>query len=247
MLAISFRNVTKAFPRHAGQQLIKQHLHRLLTRSPSRAEAAPFYALKDISFDVRTGEGLAVIGSNGAGKSTLLGLTAGLARPTSGSIEVRGRVAALLELGSGFHPDLTGRENVLLYASLLGLTEREAKREFESIVDFSGVREFIDEPLRTFSSGMVVRLAFSVAVNLDPEILIIDEVLAVGDAMFQAKCFDRILQLRKAGKTFICVSHSREMLADVCDSAIWLDHGQAIMTGSLDEVFRAYSGRTVPA
>ncbi len=247
MPAISFRNVCKSFPRHVGQQLIKQHLQSLFSRVSSSVAAAPFYALKDLSFDVCSGQGLAVIGSNGAGKSTLLGLTAGLAKPTSGSVEVTGRVAALLELGSGFHPDLTGAENVLLYSSLMGLTERQAKAEFDSIVEFSGVREFIHEPLRTYSSGMVVRLAFSVAVNADPDILIIDEVLAVGDATFQAKCFDRILQLRKAGKTFLCVSHSKELLADVCDSAIWLDHGQAIMSGSLEEVFRAYSGRAVLA
>ena len=180
---------------------------------------------------------------NGAGKSTLLGLTAGLARPASGSIEVHGRIAALLELGSGFHPDLTGAENVLLNASLMGLTERQAHRQFDSIVEFSGVRDFIDEPLRTYSTGMVVRLAFSVAVNLDPDILIIDEVLAVGDAAFQAKCFDRILELRRAGKTFICVSHSPQMLEGVCDRAILLDHGRTVLTGPLHEVFRAYSER----
>ena len=200
-----------------------------------------------MSFEVPAGEGLAIIGSNGAGKSTLLGITAGLATPTSGTIEVNGRVAALLELGSGFHPDLTGAENVMLNASLMGLTERQAKRLFDEIVDFSGVREFIGEPLRTYSSGMVVRLAFSVAVNLDPDILIIDEVLAVGDAAFQAKSFDKIMQLRRAGKTFLCVSHSRDMLADICDHGLWLDHGQTMMAGPFDQVFRAYSGQSVPA
>lgn len=241
MFAVSFRNVTKTFPRHSGPQLIQQHARRLFFGA--RKTHAPFYALKDVSFDVRTGEGLAVIGSNGAGKSTLLGLTAGLAEPTAGTIEVNGRIAALLELGAGFHPDLTGRENLYLNASLMGFTERQTKDLFDTIVEFSGVGDFIDEHLRTYSNGMVVRLAFSVAVNLDPDILIIDEVLAVGDAAFQAKCFDRIQQLRKAGKTFVCVSHSREMLADVCDSAIWLDHGQVVSRGSLNEVFEAYSGR----
>jgi ABC-type polysaccharide/polyol phosphate transport system ATPase subunit len=241
MTAVSFRNVTKTFPRHSGQQLMKQHLQRFFARG--RSTAAPFYALRDISFTVPAGEGLAVIGSNGAGKSTLLGLTAGLARPTSGEIEVNGRIAALLELGAGFHPDLTGAENVRLYASLMGLSERQTREHFDSIVEFSGVRDFIGEPLRTYSSGMIVRLAFSVAVNLDPDILIIDEVLAVGDAAFRAKCLERILGLRRAGKTFICVSHSKEMLADICDQAIWLEHGQAMLTGPLDEVFRAYTDR----
>jgi ABC-type polysaccharide/polyol phosphate transport system ATPase subunit len=245
MNAVTFRNVTKTFSRHSGQQLIQQHLKSLFTRQP---EPEPFYALRDVSFEVAAGEGLAVIGANGAGKSTLLGLTAGLAKPASGSIGVNGRIAALLELGSGFHPDLTGAENVMLNASLMGLTERRAREQFQSIVGFSGVRDFINQPLRTYSSGMIVRLAFSVAVNMDPDILIIDEVLAVGDAAFQAKCFDRILELRGAGKTFICVSHSREMLAGVCDRAILLDHGRAVMTGPLDEVFRAYSERlAVPA
>lgn len=241
MSAVSFRNVTKTFERHSGQQLITQHIRNLF--SSNKATTDPFYALKDVSFEVPEGQSLAVIGSNGAGKSTLLGLTAGLAKPNAGTIEVNGRIAALLELGSGFHPDLTGRENVYLNASLMGLSERQTKQQFEAIVDFSGVREFIEEPLRTYSSGMVVRLAFSVAVNLDPDILIVDEVLAVGDAAFQAKCFDRVRQLRKSGTTFICVSHSREMLEDICDSAIWLDHGHSMMTGPLSEVFRAYAER----
>lgn len=240
MKAVAFHNVTKTFPRHSGQQLIQQHLKNAFWRGHA---GDLFYALRDVSFEVANGEGLAVIGSNGAGKSTLLGLTAGLAKPASGSVEVNGRVAALLELGSGFHPDLTGKENVFLNAALVGLTERQAREQFESIVEFSGVGEFIDEPLRTYSSGMVVRLAFSVAVNLDPDILIIDEVLAVGDAAFQAKCFDRILELRRAGKTFICVSHSRAMLEGVCDRAIWLDHGRVLRTGTLADVYNAYEER----
>ena len=188
---------------------------------------------------------MAVIGANGAGKSTLLALTAGMAEPSSGTVSVEGRVAALLELGSGFHPDLTGTENVYMNSALLGFTEKRTRAIFDEIVDFSGVGDFIDEPLRTYSSGMVVRLAFSIAVNLDPDILIIDEVLAVGDAAFQSKCFERILKLRRAGKTFVCVSHSREMLKDICETAIWLDHGQAVMEGPLEEVHRAYSGQFV--
>ena len=240
MPAVRFHNVTKVFPRHSGRQLIQQHARRLLFGGRGLAK---FYALRNVSFEVNAGEGLAVIGSNVAGKSTLLSLAAGLAKPTEGELEVNGRIAPLLELGAGFHPDLTGRENLFLNASLIGLREQRTKDLFDSIVDFSGVRDFIDEPLRTYSSGMIVRLAFSVAVNLDPDILIIDEVLAVGDAAFAAKSFARIQQLRRDGKTFVCVSHSREALTDVCDRAIWLDHGEVMMTGCLDEVFRAYKGR----
>jgi ABC-type polysaccharide/polyol phosphate transport system ATPase subunit len=238
--AIHFRNVTKSFPLSGGRMLIQQHLASLIR---SGARARRFQALTDVSFSVAPGEGIAVIGSNGAGKSTLLGLVVGLMRPSEGEVQVNGRIAALLELGSGFHPDLTGEENVRLNASLLGLTERQTEEHFDRIVDFSGVREFIGQPLRTYSSGMIVRLAFSVAVNLDPDILVIDEVLGVGDADFQAKCSRRIHELREGGKTFVCVSHSPQMLRSLCQTAIWLDHGRVQMTGPLDEVLRAYSGR----
>jgi lipopolysaccharide transport system ATP-binding protein len=183
-----------------------------------------------------------VVGNNGAGKSTLLSLVAGLSRPDEGTVEVNGQVAALLELGSGFHPYLTGRENVRLNASLLGLSRQRTGELFEQIVEFSGIGEFIDEPLRTYSSGMVMRLAFSVAVTIDPEILLIDEVLAVGDAAFQAKCFDKIREFRHAGKTMVCVSHASGMVRELCDQAIWLDHGELIMSGTVAEVTEAYAG-----
>jgi ABC-type polysaccharide/polyol phosphate transport system ATPase subunit len=201
-----------------------------------------FYALKNISFAVEPGEGLAVVGSNGAGKSTLLGLVAGLAQPDEGSVHVNGRIAALLELGSGFHPDLTGAENVRVNAALIGLGRRRTAELFDEIVDFSGISEFIDEPLRTYSSGMVMRLAFSVAINMDPEILLVDEVLAVGDAAFQEKCFDRLRRFRRAGKTLLCVSHSTVMVREMCDRAIWLDHGELMMVGRVGEVIEAYQG-----
>jgi ABC-type polysaccharide/polyol phosphate transport system ATPase subunit len=242
--AIHFRNVTKSFPLRTGRMLIQQHLAGLFKRG---AGARRFHALTDVSFSVAPGAGIAVVGSNGAGKSTLLALVVGLMRPSAGEVQVNGRIAALLELGSGFHPDLTGEENVLLNASLLGLSERQTKEYFDQIVDFSGVREFIGQPLRTYSSGMVVRLAFSVAVNLDPDILVIDEVLGVGDADFQAKCSRRIQELRDAGKTFVCVSHSPQMLKSLCQTAIWLDHGRVQMTGSLEEVLSAYSERSTPS
>ena len=173
----------------------------------------------------------------------MLGLLAGLAAPDSGTIEVQGHVAALLELGSGFHPDLTGRENVAMNAALMGLNRRQTEAAFDSIIEFSGIADFIDEPLRTYSTGMVMRLAFSVAVNVDPHILLIDEVLAVGDAAFQMKCFDRIREFRRAGKALVCVSHGAGMIRELCDRAIWLDHGELVMEGAVDKVLAAYAGR----
>jgi ABC-type polysaccharide/polyol phosphate transport system ATPase subunit len=190
---------------------------------------------------------MAVIGPNGAGKSTLLGLVAGLAEPNAGRVAVEGRVAPLLELGSGFHYDLTGAENVRLNASLLGLTRKETERRFGEIVDFSGIGEFIHEPLRTYSSGMMMRLAFSVAMNTDPDILLIDEILAVGDQAFQAKCIERVHDFRRRGKTMLCVSHSLPMVQAFCDRAVWLDHGELVMTGTVDEVAAAYTGYARPS
>jgi ABC-type polysaccharide/polyol phosphate transport system ATPase subunit len=238
MSLIEFQNVSKKYRRHAGQMLLRNHLKHLFSPRPEE----PFYALKRVSFSVERGESLAVIGSNGAGKSTLLGLVAGISKPDQGSVRVNGQLAALLELGSGFHPELTGRENVRLNAALLGLSRRQTAAAFEEIVEFSGIRDFIDEPLRTYSTGMVMRLAFSVAVNRDPEILLIDEVLAVGDAAFQEKCFDKIHSFHKAGKTLLCVSHSN-MVQKLCDRALWLDHGELILSGPIAEVCEAYAGR----
>jgi ABC-type polysaccharide/polyol phosphate transport system ATPase subunit len=238
MSVIRFQNVSKSFPRHRGHMLLRDRIANLF-RSDSRDR---FYALKHVSFTLEKGESLAVVGHNGAGKSTLLGLLAGLAAADEGLVDVRGRVAALLELGSGFHPDLTGRENLWLNASLLGLGRKQTRSCFDSIVEFSGIGEFIEEPLRTYSSGMMMRLAFSIAVNVDPDILLIDEVLAVGDAAFQAKCSEKIHQFRSAGKALVCVSHGASMLQELCDRAIWLDHGELIMTDSVSKVLAAYAG-----
>jgi lipopolysaccharide transport system ATP-binding protein len=240
MNVIEFHNVSKKYHRHAGQMLLRNHL----TRFFSRQREVPFYALKRVSFSVERGESLAVIGGNGAGKSTLLGLVAGIAKPDEGSVAVNGQVAALLELGSGFHPDLTGRENVRLNAALLGLSRKQTAAAFEAIVEFSGIRDFIDEPLRTYSTGMMMRLAFSVAINRDPEILLIDEVLAVGDASFQAKCIEKIHSFRKAGKTLLFVSHT-PMIHQLCDRALWLDHGELILSGPATDVSAAYAGRQI--
>jgi ABC-type polysaccharide/polyol phosphate transport system ATPase subunit len=238
MPVIEFRNVSKAFTRVHGRVLMRNHLARLFRPQP----VDRFYALKHVSFQVDHGESLAVIGPNGAGKSTLLSMVAGLCPPDAGTVEVNGRIAALLELGSGFHPDLTGVENVRMNASLMGLSRKRTAELLDEIVEFSGIGDFIDEPLRTYSSGMVVRLAFSVAVNTDPEILLIDEVLAVGDQAFQAKCSEKIHDFRRRGKTLLCVSHAPGMLQTLCDRAIWLDHGELVLNGPLSEVAAAYSG-----
>ena len=241
MFRLECHSVTKRFRRQQGPRLLRAHIVDLF--KPKRNEW--FYALRNVSFQVRAGESVAVIGPNGAGKSTLLSLLTGLANPDSGSLSVNGRVAALLELGSGFHGDLTGVENVRLNAALLGFTRHETDRLFDQLVEFAGIGEFINEPLKTYSSGMVMRLAFSVAVNLNPDILLIDEVIAVGDRDFQIKCFNKIRQFREAGKTIVAVSHSAAMLLDLCETAVWLDHGEVVMRGEIKPVLDAYTGQFV--
>jgi ABC-type polysaccharide/polyol phosphate transport system ATPase subunit len=238
MALIEFERVSKIFAHTGGAKLLRSHL---LDRF-KRQKRDIFYALQDVSFRLDQGESMAVIGRNGAGKSTLLGLAAGLCKPSEGLVAVRGRVAALLELGSGFHSDLTGLENVRLNASLLGLSRTRTAEVLESIIDFSEIRDFIDDPVRTYSSGMIMRLGFSVAVHVDPDILIIDEVLGVGDQRFQAKCFDRIRQFKQAGKTLLFVSHGGDTVRQLCDRAIWLDHGKMLLAGTPDQVLEAYSG-----
>ena len=239
MTVIEFKNVSKSFHRQHGAKLLRTYVRQWL----GREEVDAFFALKNLSFSLSEGECVGVIGSNGAGKSTLLSLITRLLPPTSGTVTVKGRVAALLELGAGFHPDLTGRENVILNASLLGLSQAKTAELFDGIVDFAEMNDFIDEPMRTYSSGMTMRLAFSVAVNLDPDILIIDEVLAVGDQSFQAKCMDRIGSIKAQGKTILFVSHSGATVQQLCDRALWLDHGELVMQGLSGEVIQAYEGR----
>jgi ABC-type polysaccharide/polyol phosphate transport system ATPase subunit len=237
--AIECSGVSKYFKRHSGRALLRKHFEGWFRRSHRER----FYALKNVSFRLEAGQGLALVGTNGAGKSTLLSLIAGLAEPDSGTIAVNGRIGALLQLGAGFHPDLTGAENVFLNASLIGMTARRTRELFDTIVDFSGMGDFIDEPLRTYSSGMVMRLAFSVAVHLDPDILIVDEVLAVGDHAFQLKCQERIRQFKRDHKTLLFVSHAAASVEGLCERAIWLDRGEIMMEGTLDEVVEAYEGR----
>jgi lipopolysaccharide transport system ATP-binding protein len=238
--SVEFRRVWKRFPRSTGRILLRTHVKQLFRRSEPHE---PFYALKDVSFRITPGESVAILGSNGAGKSTLLSLVAGLAPPDGGAVSVRGTVAPLLELAAGFHGDLTGTENLKLNAALLGVGRKQLAKITAEVVEFSELGDFIDEPLRTYSSGMMMRLAFSVAINVNPDVLLIDEVLAVGDAAFQAKCFDRVLDFRRRGKTILCVSHAPAMVQKLCDRALWLDHGDLMLDGRLQEVADAYEGR----
>jgi lipopolysaccharide transport system ATP-binding protein len=204
------------------------------------AEAQEFWALRDASFVVPKGTTFGLIGQNGSGKSTTLKVLAGIYRPTSGTVEVNGRVSALLELGAGFHGELTGRENIRLNGTILGLSNRQISAAMGSIVDFAGIGDFINEPVKVYSSGMFVRLGFAVAISLDPEILIIDEVIAVGDEEFQRKSFDYLFDLRKRGRTIVFVSHSLGLIGDLCDQAAWLDHGVVRQLGPAREVADAY-------
>jgi ABC-type polysaccharide/polyol phosphate transport system ATPase subunit len=239
MERVVFRNVTKRFHMNAGRKLLRGHLQDLAGGSHHEF----FYALRDVSVSLSEGESLAIIGSNGAGKSTMLNLATRLCPPDFGDVQVQGRLSAVLELGAGFHQDLTGAENLRLNASLFGLGRRRTEELFDQIVDFSGVGEFIQQPLRTFSAGMIMRLAFSVAINVDPDILVVDEALAVGDQAFHAKCFEKMLAFRKAGKTMLVVSHAPDTLRHMCDRAIWLDHGKIVDQGALVPVLDAYLSR----
>ncbi len=200
-----------------------------------------FWALHDVGFDVAHGEVIGIVGRNGSGKSTLLQLVCGTLSPTTGEIAVQGRVAALLELGAGFNPEFSGRENVFMSAAILGLTAAEVARRFDDIVDFSGIRDFIDQPVKTYSSGMYVRLAFAVAISVDPDILVIDEALSVGDGEFARRSFDRIMALKEAGKTILFCSHSMYQIEAICNRAIWLKEGRIALAGPPAAVVSAYN------
>ena len=237
-MVIEFKNVSKRFMLHHDQQ--SSFLERLTGMFRNRPKGEPFWALRDISFSVAPGESLGLVGHNGAGKSTALKLMTRILDPTSGSVHLEGRVAALLELGSGFHPDLSGRENVFLYGSLMGLGRKEMQAKIDEIVEFADIGNFLDTEVKHYSSGMYTRLAFAVATAVDPDILITDEVLAVGDEAFQRKCMERIFNFRRMGKTIIFVSHGLEVVRTLCDQAVWLDHGMARAVGPAGEVVDAY-------
>jgi ABC-type polysaccharide/polyol phosphate transport system ATPase subunit len=234
---IELAGVSKSFRHGAGTKLLRTYVRDLFAQNREQK----FFALRNVSFRVEDGESLAVVGRNGAGKSTLLSLIAGLADPVEGRIVVNGRVAALHELGAGFHPDLTGVENLRLNASLLGLSRKRTEEVFQDILTFAGIGDFIDEPIRTYSMGMTMRLAFAIAIHVDPDILIIDEVLAVGDQAFQEKCQERIREFKAKGKTLLFVSHSGPLVRELCSRALWLDHGKVLLDGPVDEVLDAYT------
>jgi len=235
MSRIFFSHVTKSYPRKPGQRWLRTHIGDI-----ARRESKRFDAVRDVSFSIEEGQSVALVGRNGAGKSTILNLIAGLLVPDSGTIEVDGRVAPLLDLGAGFHGDLTGRENLTITCALMGLSRDEVRRKAGSIVEFSGLGDFIDQPLRTYSAGMMMRLAFSVAVSVEPEIVLIDEVLGVGDAAFQVRCFERICELKSRGKIFLCVTHSL-VIDQLCETAIWLEQGVVRKSGAFGEVTAAYA------
>jgi lipopolysaccharide transport system ATP-binding protein len=211
---------------------------RRITRPPTEEET--LWALKDVSFEVKRGEVVGIIGRNGAGKSTLLKVLSRITEPTEGRAVINGRVGSLLEVGTGFHPELTGRENIYLNGAILGMTKDEIDRKFDEIVDFSGVEKFIDTPVKRYSSGMRVRLAFSVAAHLDPEILLIDEVLAVGDAAFQKKCLGKMGDVARSGRTVLFVSHNMASIAHLCTRTILLDNGQIARRGAVNDCIRFY-------
>lgn len=234
MIALKLDHVYKKYRLRSKSNFLKTWPWRLQS---SRQE---MWAIQGVSFSVDKGEALGIVGHNGAGKSTILKLLSSITAPTSGQITIHGRLAALIEVGTGFHPELTGRENVYLHGSMLGMRRTEITRKMDSILEFSGVEKYIDEPVKRYSSGMYVRLGFSVAAHLDPDIVLLDEVLAVGDLAFQAKCLDRIAELRKRGATIIFVSHDLAAVYRLCDRALLLDRGQLVMDGVPREVVDTY-------
>jgi ABC-2 type transport system ATP-binding protein len=238
--AIDVRGVSKRFRLAHGQyNTVKERL----IHGGRRKATEDFWALSDISLTVKEGETVGILGRNGSGKSTLLKCICGVLQPTSGEVAVRGKLAALLELGAGFQQDLTGRENIYLNGSLLGMSKREVDKAFDAIVDFSELEEFIDGPVKFYSSGMAVRLGFAVAVNVDPDILVIDEVLAVGDERFQRKCVDRVKQFQKEGRTILLVTHAADTVRSICNRGVVLSHGHMVAEGEPGEATRIFRER----
>jgi ABC-type polysaccharide/polyol phosphate transport system ATPase subunit len=239
--AIELTNVSKIYRRYGGRQfstLKSALLQRSILRDLQPSETFP--ALTDVSFTVPRGSTYGVIGRNGSGKSTALKLVAGITKPTTGRVDVAGRISALIELGAGFHPEISGRENVFINGIMLGLSKREIHHRFDDIVEFAELREFIDAPVKTYSSGMYMRLGFAVAIHVDPDVLLVDEVLAVGDEGFTHKCLDKFAEFRRRGKTILLVTHSLNLVERFCDEALWLDGGHAMAHGDPKRVVGAY-------
>ncbi len=248
-ISIKVENLSKCYqiydqPRDRLKQFIVPRLQRAIGQ-PSRQYFREFWALKDVSFEVKRGETVGIIGRNGAGKSTLLQILCGTLSPTQGNVEIKGRVAALLELGSGFNPDFTGRENVYMNASVLGLSNEEIDARLDDIIAFADIGDFLDQPVKTYSSGMYVRLAFAVVVHVDADILIVDEALSVGDMFFQAKCMAHMKKLMNSGLTVLFVSHDTSAVKALCSRAVYLEQGKVIASGSTDDVVEAYYGAAV--
>jgi lipopolysaccharide transport system ATP-binding protein len=238
---ISFIHVTKIFPLyHRARGGVKTFLLNLPQSLRALSHSNGFLALNNVSFDLHKGEVLGIIGRNGAGKSTMLGLAAGVIAPTSGTVEVNGRVSPMLELGGGFHPDLTGRENILLNGVLLGLSRKQVKNKMEAIIEFSELDDFINEPIRIYSTGMLAKLGFSVVAQLDPEILLIDEVLSVGDPLFQSKCFSTMEQFKRNGVSMLFVSHNYGDVERICDRIIWIHDRTIKRDGIVADVIAEY-------
>jgi lipopolysaccharide transport system ATP-binding protein len=243
--SIDFQQVTKIYRRGAAQMglrgLLTHSIQRILPgRNHQPDDRQYLYALKDASFGVSPGEALGLIGHNGAGKTTALKLISRVTQPSSGKIETQGRITSLIELGAGFHPELTGRENIYLNGAIMGLSRKEISQRFDPIVDFAEIDDFLDTPVKRYSSGMYARLGFAVAANIDPDILLVDEVLAVGDSNFQRKCLDFIHNFVTSGHTTVFVSHNLFALEQLCDRIIWLDHGQVVQEGPAYEVLASY-------
>ena len=239
--AIELDHVSKIYRRYGGKQfstLKSALLQRSIIRDLQPNETFP--ALTDVSFSVTKGSTYGVMGRNGSGKSTALKLVAGITKPTSGTVRVEGRISALIELGAGFHPEISGRENVFINGIMLGLTKREIQERFDEIVDFAELREFIDAPVKTYSSGMYMRLGFAVAINVNPDVLLVDEVLAVGDEGFTHKCLDKFAEFKRSNKTILLVTHSLALIERFCDEALWLDAGRAMTHGDPKRVVGAY-------
>ena len=242
MNAIEVRDVHKRYRRYGRRRQFATLKSALLSGSVLRdlRPDAVFEALKGVSFDVRSGKTLGIVGRNGSGKSTMLKLIAGIGKPTSGTVRVDGRVSALIELGAGFHPEISGRENVYINGMMLGLSRREIARRFDDIVRFAELDEFIEAPVKTYSSGMYMRLGFAVAINVDPDVLLVDEVLAVGDEAFTHKCLDKFADFRRRGRTVLLVTHSLDLVTRFCDEALWLDGGTVKAQGDPRRVIDAY-------
>ena len=238
--AISAEHVSKSYRLFGRRSQFATLKSALLKRDVKQIPSESVQALRDVSFDVHRGEAFGIIGRNGSGKSTLLKLVSGILRPTEGKISVAGRIAALIELGAGFHPEITGRENIYINGIMLGLSRREIDARFQKIVDFAGVGQFLDQPVKTYSSGMYVRLGFAVAVHVDPEILLIDEVLSVGDEEFSAKCVAKIQEMKYRGVTLLFVTHQLDQVRNLCDRALWLEKGEARAIGDPMRVVDAY-------